>query len=238
MIQTLPQEAIVLAGGFGTRLRQVVSDVPKPMAPMDDKGAPFLAFVLKQLAGQGIKTVILSVGYMADVIQRYFGDSYAGMKLLYSVEDEPLGTGGAVKKALTMCSADIVFVLNGDTYFDVNFLEMAQKHHESGADFTLASREMIDFDRYGALSLTADDRVTSFGEKQYCAHGYINGGIYCMRKDIFADVEQMAFSLEKDFLEKKVDELYIVSYKENGFFIDIGIPEDYRRAKQHWTSRG
>ncbi len=238
MKKSLAREAIILAGGFGTRLRQVVSDVPKPMAPMDDKGTPFLAFVLKYLAKQGFETVVLSVGYMADVIQQYFGDYYVGMKLLYSVEDQPLGTGGAVKKALALCSADTVFVLNGDTYFDVDLIKMAQKHRDSEADVTLAAREMADFDRYGALELTAEDRVAAFGEKQYCAHGYINGGIYCMGRSLFSDVGVNSFSLERDFLEKKAASLYIAAYKADEYFIDIGIPEDYRRAKEHWASKG
>lgn len=229
-----PREAIVLAGGFGTRLRTVVSDVPKPMAPMNDKGTPFLAFVLDQLVRQGFETIILSVGYMAEVIQQYFGDAYAGMKIWYSVEDEPLGTGGAVKKALALCSAENIFVLNGDTYFDVDLSAMEQFHQESGADFTLAAREMSDFDRYGALELTADDRVTAFLEKKYCMHGYINGGIYCMGRTILADVKKDSFSLEKDFLEEKVEQLHIAACKSSGYFIDIGIPEDYQRAKEYW----
>ena len=235
MNNSWPREAIILAGGFGTRLRSVVSDVPKPMAPMNDKGTPFLAFVLDQLAGQGFETIILSVGYMAEVIQQYFGDSYAGMKIRYSVEDEPLGTGGAVKKALALCSAENVFVLNGDTYFDVDLSAMEQQHRKSGADFTLAAREMSDFERYGALKLTADDRVSAFLEKKYCAHGYINGGIYCMGRTILADVKKEAFSLEKDFLEEKVDQLHIAACKSSGYFIDIGIPKDYRRAKEYWS---
>lgn len=235
MNNSWPREAIVLAGGFGTRLRQVVSNVPKPMAPMNDKGTPFLAFVLDQLARQGIEMVILSVGYMAEVIQEYFGDSYAGMKLRYSVENEPLGTGGAVKRALALCSVENIFVLNGDTYFDIDLPAMAQKHRETGADFTLAAREMADFDRYGALEMTADDRVIAFLEKKYCAHGYINGGIYCMKRAIFADVKKETFSLEKDFLEEKVDELHITACKSSGYFIDIGIPEDYRLAKEYWS---
>lgn len=235
MNNSCPREAIVLAGGFGTRLRPVVSDVPKPMAPMNDKGTPFLAFVLDQLAGQGFETIILSVGYMAEVIQEYFGDAYAGMKIRYSLEDEPLGTGGAIKKALALCSAENVFVLNGDTYFDVDLSAMEQHHQESGADFTLAAREMSDFDRYGALELTVDDRVAAFLEKKYCPWGYINGGIYCLGRTILADIKNESFSLEKDFLEEKVAQLHIAAYKSGGYFIDIGIPEDYQRAKEYWS---
>lgn len=231
MNNSVVREAIVLAGGFGTRLRKVVSDVPKPMAPMDDRGTPFLAIVLEQLAKQGVEKVILSVGYMSEVIQNYFGDSYAGMDVVYSHESEPLGTGGAVKKALSLCSRDIVFILNGDTYFDVDLTDLEYKHRESGADFTLAAKEMLHFDRYGELDLAVDDRVIAFREKKYCDYGYINGGIYCIKKTILSNVKQEVFSLERDFLEKKIKSLRIVAYKADGCFVDIGVPEDYYRAK-------
>ncbi|WP_028128648.1 nucleotidyltransferase family protein [Selenomonas sp. AE3005] len=234
MKNLLTKEAIVLAGGFGTRLRQVVSDVPKPMASIDAKGTPFLTLVLKQLVKQGVEKVILSVGYMAEVIQQFFGNSYAGMTLLYSVEDEPLGTGGAVKKAMTLCTGDLVFVLNGDTYFDVDFVEIERQHRKTGADFTLAAREMSDFDRYGALVMTEDDKVIAFLEKKYCDHGFINGGIYCMERTLLSDMDKKTFSLEKDFLENRIDFLHIVAYKSNGYFIDIGIPDDYQRARKYF----
>ncbi|WP_415945548.1 nucleotidyltransferase family protein [Selenomonas montiformis] len=227
-------EAIVLAGGFGTRLRQVVSDVPKPMAPMDEKGTPFLAFVLDTLAAQGITHVVLSVGYLASVIQEYFGAAYNGMRLSYVREDSPLGTGGAVKKALQACQHDVVFVLNGDTYFDVDLVAMKKEHLRSKADFTLAAREMHDFDRYGALEIDKQGRILRFGEKKYCAAGFINGGVYCLQRNLLDDVQPEVFSLEKDFLEKEIEQVHVQAYPSAGYFIDIGIPEDYQKARRHW----
>lgn len=227
-------EAIVLAGGFGTRLRQVVSDVPKPMAPMDEKGTPFLAFVLDMLAEQGITHVVLSVGYLASVIQEYFGASYNGMRLSYLQEDSPLGTGGAVKKALKACQRDVVFVLNGDTYFDVDLAAMKKEHLRSKADFTLAAREMHDFDRYGALEIDKQGRILRFGEKKYCVDGFINGGVYCLQRNLLDDVQPEVFSLEKDFLEKEMEQVRVQAYPSTGYFIDIGIPEDYQKARRHW----
>lgn len=229
-------EVIILAGGFGTRLRKVVSDVPKPMAPIDDNGTPFLALVMSQLAKQGITRVILSVGYMADVIQDYFGIKFEGMAIDYAVEDMPLGTGGAIKKAMEIYHSDYVFVLNGDTYLDVPLEGIREIHKKSGADFTLAAREMSDFDRYGVLTLDERDRVLRFGEKEYCEHGYINGGVYCLQRDLLEDMKEDAFSLEKDFLEARVEQLYIQAYKTKGYFIDIGIPADYLRAKSDFAS--
>ena len=227
-------EAIVLAGGFGTRLRQVISDVPKPMAPMDEKGTPFLAFVLDMLAEQGITHVVLSVGYLASVIQEYFGASYNGMRLSYVQEDSPLGTGGAVKKALKACQRDVVFVLNGDTYFDVDLAAMKKEHLRSKADFTLAAREMHDFDRYGALEIDKHGRILRFGEKKYCVDGFINGGVYCLQRNLLDDVQPEVFSLEKDFLEKEMEQVRVQAYPSAGYFIDIGIPEDYQKARRHW----
>lgn len=225
-------EVIILAGGFGTRLRQVVSDVPKPMAPMDEKGTPFLAFVMHRLALQGIRRVVLSVGYMAGIIQQYFGDSFEGMSIEYVFEESPLGTGGAVKKALGVCQGDSVFVINGDTFLDVPLAELKQLHERTAADFTLAARDMWQFDRYGALLLDENDRVIRFCEKQYCEHGYINGGVYCVKQIMVDNMQAEAFSLEKDFLEINTEQLRIYAFKTNGYFIDIGIPDDYRLARE------
>ncbi|SDG16066.1 D-glycero-alpha-D-manno-heptose 1-phosphate guanylyltransferase [Selenomonas sp. WCT3] len=226
-------EAIILAGGFGTRLRKVVSDVPKPMAPMDDEGTPFLAFVLDKLVSQGITQVVLSVGYLASVVQEYFGDTYEGIKISYVREDEPLGTGGAVKKALRICRDDDVFVLNGDTYFDVDLVAMKEEHQRCNADFTLAAREMRDFDRYGALEIDENGCVHHFGEKKYCVAGFINGGVYCLRRTLLDNIQQDVFSLEKDFLEKQVECMHVQAFKSVGYFIDIGVPEDYAAAREY-----
>lgn len=231
------EEAIILAGGFGTRLRKVVSDVPKPMAPMDDKGTPFLALVMHQLAKQGIARVILSVGYMAEVVRQYFGDSFEGMPIEYVLEDSPLGTGGAVKKALAICRNDSVFVLNGDTFLDVPLAEIKQLHERSAADFTIAAREMFDFDRYGALELSKDNRVLLFGEKKKCEHGYINGGVYCINVSILKDMPSGEFSLEQDYLSNNIDVIKVQAYKTDGYFVDIGIPEDYQQARSYFKSR-
>lgn len=224
-------EAIVLAGGFGTRLQPVVSDVPKPMAPMDAAGTPFLAYLLQDLSRQGVMRVVLSIGYMGELIQRYFGDEFAGMEICYAIEESPLGTGGAVKAALLMCESPDVFVLNGDTFFAVDLVAMMAQHQSSGADFTLAAREMRDFDRYGTLDLAADGRVLSFREKMFCRCGYINGGVYCMSSSVQKELPDGRFSLEQDFMEKMVREIQMYAFISQGYFVDIGIPEDYEKAK-------
>lgn len=224
-------EAIVLAGGFGTRLRHVVSDVPKPMAPMNDAGKPFLEVLLAQLAGRGVNHVVLSTGYMSEVIEQYFGKTFAGIKLEYSVEDTPLLTGGAVKLALKRCTEPDVFVLNGDTYFDVDLSAMLSLHRARHADFTIAVKHMHNFERYGTVEYD-DDGIHAFYEKAPCEDGWINGGVYCLQQHVLDGVTQKKFSLERDILEEKIGRLQLQAFPAGGYFIDIGIPEDYYQAKK------
>lgn len=224
-------EAIVLAGGFGTRLRRVVSNVPKPMAPIDDAGTPFLAVLLRKIAKEGINKIILSTGYMHEIIEQYFGDSFANMSIIYSNESSPLGTGGAVKEALSLCSEDNVFVLNGDTYFDVDLRGMYKRHVSTRADITIAIKEMHNFDRYGNILIDGDN-VTAFQEKKYCKRGFINGGIYCLSKKESKIMPEGKFSFEKDFMEKQLPFIKAKVWNSRGIFIDIGIPSDYEHSRK------
>lgn len=219
-------EAIVLAGGFGTRLQSVVKDVPKPMA--DINGKHFLEYILEYLLNNDITKTILSTGYKKEIIENYFGDGYKAMEIIYSKEDEPLGTGGAIKKALTFCKSENVLVLNGDTFFEVNLQALRQEHQTTDANVTLALKKMYNFDRYGKVILEKN-RVVNFAEKEFSASGLISGGIYIIRKDIFDNTEEK-FSFEQDFLEKKLSELSICAYIDKGYFVDIGIPQDYQKA--------
>ena len=222
-------EAVILAGGFGVRLQSVVADVPKPMAPV--QGRPFLSWVLDAMARQGIRQVVLAVGYKYKVIETYFGARYQGMNVLYSREDEPLGTGGALKKALQLCRDPYVFAVNGDTYFAINYAAMLRQSRETGAGLTIAVKEMRDFDRYGALQIE-QGRICAFCEKQPVACGFINGGVYCLQPTVLDDIRQTRFSFETDFAEKSCDRLDIRAFVSDGYFIDIGIPADYARAQR------
>lgn len=221
-------EAIVLAGGFGTRLREVVPDLPKPMAPV--AGRPFLEILLLALASKGFCRVILSLGYMADKVVAYFGDHFAGMELVYEVEDTPLGTGGAVRQALTRCSEDHVFVFNGDTYLDLEVADVEarwQTHHVP----IIVAREVPDTARYGRLN-TEEERVIGFIEKGMAGAGLINAGCYVLPVAILNEFALgQAFSLEADFLAKTVGVRRIDLFVTRGHFIDIGVPEDYARAQ-------
>jgi D-glycero-alpha-D-manno-heptose 1-phosphate guanylyltransferase len=222
-------EAIILAGGFGTRLSHIVSDVAKPMAPV--AGQPFLKYILEDLISKGITRVVMAVGYKKESIITYFGQSYNGCEIVYSDEDRPLFTGGAMKKALTKCREEYVFVINGDTFFDVNLQAMAAEHLKTKADMTIATKEMEDFERYGTV-IVEEGKITAFIEKKFKRSGQINGGIYLVKKDLLLSVKGEKFSFETEIMEKKVSEIKIYAFLSKGYFIDIGIEKDYDKAQK------
>ena len=223
-------EAIVLAGGLGTRLRSVISDLPKPMAPVNDW--PFLSYILDQLHEAAATKIVLAVSYKAETIKDYFQDSYKGIPLEYSVEDEPLGTGGGILKALALVRAPHVLVINGDTFFKISLQELYQFHREHNAHLTLAARQVENSDRYGSLMLGSDARIIGFNEKSSSSNSLINGGIYVIDKKFIEGLNLPAkFSFEKDILEKYFQAYRFLGKVEDAPFIDIGIPEDYARAQ-------
>ncbi len=223
------KEAIILAGGMGTRLQKVVSDVPKAMAPVS--GKPLLYHILKWLEKYSIKKVIVSAGFKADIIIKYFGDSFEGISLVYVVEEKPLGTGGAVRYALGQISGNKTLILNGDTWFPIDIDKFWSLHEETGSSFSIALKRMKDFSRYGSVECEGNT-IVRFNEKKMCRDGFINGGIYLADRQ-FIGSKQLpeAFSLEKDLLEKEAGSGLIKCQVFDTPFIDIGIPEDYRKAQ-------
>lgn len=221
-------EAIVLAGGFGTRLKEVVPDLPKPMAPIGTR--PFLEILLLSLARKGFKRVVLSLGYMADRITDYFGSSFANMNLVYEVEDFPLGTGGAIRRSVRHIETDHVFIFNGDTYLELEVDEVEKMWQKDSLPIIVA-REVSDTSRYGRLQ-TTNGFVTGFLEKGVPGAGLVNAGCYVFPTTIFSDVNLgEAFSLENDFLTEAVKCNKFKVFVSRGYFIDIGVPEDYNRAQ-------
>lgn len=224
-------DAIILAGGFGTRLHHLVPDVPKPLAPIN--GRPFLRYILDLLAEQKIERTVLAVGYKAEKIVNFFGNSYRGMELKYSVEASPLLTGGAIKNALPLCRGNSVFVLNGDTFFNINLNKLLKFKQEKNASLVIACRNTDETSRYGTLSIDKNYRVLDFYEKKYSSNiNVINCGIYLFNKNFFNGIIKTSFSLEKeifnvDFFKRN----RIFSYISNEYFIDIGIPKDYQKAQ-------
>ncbi len=223
-------EAIILAGGLGTRLQNVVKDLPKPMA--DIKGQPFLKYLLDYLSGYQIERVILSVGYKHEVIENYFGNRYKNIELVYAIEEEPLGTGGGIMNACQYLNSDLFYLINGDTFFNVNLIDLTTFHQHQNADFTLAVKPMKDFERYGTVEIS-NHRILQFNEKQYKKQGLINGGVYLLDKRLLQSFNfPLKFSFEKDFLEIYLSKYYFAAYVCSNYFIDIGIPDDYLLAQQ------
>lgn len=219
-------EAIVLAGGFGTRLSHIVSDVPKPMATVC--GQPFLKYIFEYLSQNGVNHIILAVGYKSEIIQEHFCDNYNGISITYSLEDTPLGTGGAIKKALECCKENDVFIINGDTYFDVDLKKMKAFHSEKDSNLSIAVKSMSNFERYGVVVIE-DNKIKKFEEKKPTLKGKINGGVYLINGKIMSAVNENSFSFEKVILESGLVDIY--AFESNGYFIDIGVPEDYYRAQ-------
>ena len=221
-------EGIVLAGGFGTRLREVVPDLPKPMAPIG--GRPFLEILLSTLARKGFTRVVLSLGFMAEKIIAHFGESYAGMHLVYEVESRPLGTGGAIRAALNRCESDHVFIFNGDTYLDLEVDELeslwqARRHP------VIVVRKVPDTARYGRVEMS-DGRINAFLEKGMSGAGLINAGCYVLPKGALDDFALgQPFSLETEFFIKYLQRIWFDGFVTHGLFIDIGVPDDYALAQ-------
>jgi D-glycero-alpha-D-manno-heptose 1-phosphate guanylyltransferase len=224
------KEAIILAGGLGTRLRSVVAELPKCMANV--AGRPFLYYVIKQLQNQGIEKFIFSLGYKYEMIETYIATEFSTINAQFVVEQEPLGTGGAIKLACAAATEKNVLVLNGDTMFSIDVQKLAAAHISFGADCTLSLKPMQQFDRYGVVELNADASIASFKEKQFYEKGLINGGVYALQTSHFLQ-EQLPqkFSFEKDYLEKYFNQRKMYGNIQDVYFIDIGIPEDYQRAQ-------
>ncbi len=220
-------EAVVLAGGLGTRLRAVVSDVPKPLAPI--AGRPFLHWLLDGLARQGITRVVLATGYLAPMIREAVGEAHAGMTIAHAVEETPLGTGGAIWAALHHCAGARVFVLNGDTWLGAALAPIAGQAPE--ADLVMAVRPVPDRARYGSVELDAAGRVAGMLPKGGEGPGLVNAGLYIMRRDLPRRRPMpAAFSFENEILAQPRD-LDIRAHPTEADFLDIGTPEDFRRAQ-------
>lgn len=226
------KEAIILAGGFGTRLQGVIKDLPKPMAPVHNR--PFLTYILDNLAAAGCEHVVLSTGYLHKKIEEYFGKNYGKLQISYAQENEPLGTGGAIRFALTFCQTDEVLVLNGDTIFKVDWSKFIQFHQQKNALLSVVLRQVDDVARYGCVALDAQNRISLFAEKNaVVGKGLINGGIYLINKQLFDKYPQpKKFSFEKEIMEQFYKKESFYGLVSDGYFLDIGIPEDYARAEK------
>ncbi len=220
--------AVILAGGLGTRLKSVSGDTPKPLMPINNK--VFLDYLIDNLRKHNINDIYLCISYNFEKFTYY----YKNNDLKFIIEDNPLGTGGAIKLAFQEVNQKNILVLNGDTFFDINFNDFIKNHFKSKADISLATKKMEKPYRYGTVDVNGN-RVLKFNEKKEIDKGIINCGIYILNSNInkFFPKEDK-FSFEKDILEKHTSELNIVQQLSDGYFIDIGIPEDYVRATEYF----
>lgn len=233
------KEAIILAGGLGTRLRSVVADKPKCMAPV--AGKPFLHYLISLLQKNGVEHFIFSVGYLHEIIEDYLKKNYPELKYKISFEEEPLGTGGAIKQACSKAFGKNVIVCNGDTLYKIDCNLLSNFHKEKNAVCSLSLKPMADFDRYGVVELNEDHSIKLFKEKQFYKSGLINGGVYALDVNRFLKENlPEKFSFEKEFLEKNINPenqiATLFGQVQDEYFIDIGVPEDYKKAQVELAS--
>jgi D-glycero-alpha-D-manno-heptose 1-phosphate guanylyltransferase len=223
-------EAIILAGGLGTRLRSAVPELPKAMAPI--AGQPFLSYLLRCLEANGMRRIVLATGYRNEDIRGFFGTQYGKLQIVYSVEDQPLGTGGALLRALPFIEDAFAFVVNGDTFLRLDYRKMASVlARYPGAQVVVALRHVQDAARYGS-AVVVDDRIQGFQARGTTGPGLINGGCYLVRRDLFANYSTPAkFSWEADFLEARAASLQPIAFRCDAPFIDIGVPEAFEQAQ-------
>ena len=231
-------KALILAGGLGTRLRSLVSDRPKPMAEID--GKPFLGYQIEQLRAQGFHDLVLCVGHRAEQVEAYFGGGHCwDVKIAYSVETELLGTAGAIKTAEDLIEGKFL-VLNGDSYLDVDLRSLVASHrvhrtHDPHALATIAALAVEDAGAYGTLELDSDGHIRRFREKDATGPGCINAGVYVLEPGLLDLIPTgRRVSIEKETFPLVLDRGYhLFGHPVEGFFVDIGTPEGYRRFQSY-----
>jgi D-glycero-alpha-D-manno-heptose 1-phosphate guanylyltransferase len=219
------KDAIILAGGLGTRIRDLYPDIPKCMIPV--AGKPFLDYLFLKLQSQGIEKVILSVGYKKQLIKKYYGKLFNNLSIVYSDESEPLGTGGAMKKALEYSNQECCLVLNGDSYIDFNI-----SNFFSNINFTklnILTVMVNERSRYGALSINEDNNEIRFN-KGISGQGFINAGVYILNHELLNNIHKSKFSFEEEILRDGISTSICNLIYSTSNFIDIGIPEDALQA--------
>ena len=228
--------AIILAGGFGTRLKSLVSNIPKPMAMVNNQ--PFLNYLINYLKHYQIKNIVFSTGYLSNVIELHYKNKYENLTINYSKEEEPLGTGGGIRKAIELIDEQNILVLNGDSFFDVNLFELYNQFITNQYDAIIASRKVENADRYGTIE-TQNQIITNFNEKTGNSKpGIINGGVYILNKNHYINntINNINFSIEKNYFEKYFKTSVFGTYTCSGYFIDIGIPTDFLRAQNEFKN--
>jgi D-glycero-alpha-D-manno-heptose 1-phosphate guanylyltransferase len=221
--------AVVLAGGKGTRLQTVVRDRPKPLALV--AGRPFVTYLLDQLADAGTRRTVLSTGYLAEQFEEVIGPNYRDVEILYAQEREPLGTGGAIRFAGALADAEQLLVMNGDSYCAADLSAYVDWHRAGKHDVSLMLVKVADASRYGTVDIGPDGNVKAFLEKRpEPAAGYINAGVYLLRREMLEELPTGASSIERDAFPSWLERFTVKGWITDAEFIDIGIPTDYERS--------
>ncbi len=230
------KEVIILAGGLGTRLKPVIADKPKCLAEINQR--PFISYLIDSLLNYDFEKFIFSLGHLKDDVIEYINEFYPNLNAIFSVEEKPLLTGGAIRLALEYVDSDSVLILNADTYFGVNLDLLYTSHFSSNSDITIALKPLNNFDRYGSVKFDDRNRIYSFEEKKFIDFGYINCGYIYLKKEILKKIKlNIPFSFEKDFIITNINDIKINAFIDNSYFIDIGVPEDYLKANEDFKNK-
>jgi D-glycero-alpha-D-manno-heptose 1-phosphate guanylyltransferase len=230
-------EAIILAGGFGTRLRSVVADRPKALAEI--AGKPFLHFLVEYYQSIGVTKFLFSVGYLHAQVTEFLKEYFPQLSYQVVVEDEPLGTGGAIRLCLESATSSDVLIINGDTFHELDLEQYLNFHLTNSAACSIAIKPMTNFDRYGSVVIDEFSRIIKFNEKQHCASGLINTGVILANLHVIRKMLQNlpnSFSFEREFLQTQLSSIPIFGFLSQGYFIDIGIPEDFLKAQNDFKA--
>jgi D-glycero-alpha-D-manno-heptose 1-phosphate guanylyltransferase len=225
-----PAELMILAGGSGTRIRNLIPGLPKVLAPVGNR--PFIDYLIRYYTLQGIDRFVFCLGEHGELVKNHLEEHHANIEKIYLQEENSLGTGGAIQHGLLQCRDNTVLVVNGDTYFAIQPEKAMAFHHMCGAECTMFLKPMDDVSRYGHVELNNDYSIKAFFEKGHSGKGLINGGAYLLNRRLFLENDRPdSFSFEKLYLEESFGRRRIFGVKQDGFFIDIGTPEDYERAQ-------
>jgi NDP-sugar pyrophosphorylase family protein len=223
--------AVILAGGMGTRLRSVVADRPKVLAPV--AGRPFLTYLLDQIAEAGIERVVLSTGHLAEQFADVIGNRYRNIPITYAHEEEPLGTGGAIRFACGFTDTEHLLVMNGDSYCNADLSSYIDWHVNGRNQVSLMLVKVGDCSRYGTVKTDSSGRITAFIEKRpERVAGYINAGVYLFERAMLEHFPIGASSIERDVFPELLRNRAMIGWHTEAEFIDIGIPIDYKRSHE------
>jgi len=220
---------LVLTGGLGTRLRSIAGDLPKSLVRIGTR--PFLEYLVLQLHQQDFNDIVLCTGYRGDKIQEYFGDGTRWqVRIRYSKESKPLGTGGAIQRGSRLTEGEVFLAMNGDSYLEADLRPLVRFHAAGQSRATVALVEVEDAERFGRVELGSDGRILRFEEKGRPGPGLISAGVYVFDRRVFEEIPNGPISLEKDVLPSLIGR-GVYGMPSNGNFVDIGVPEEYRRLK-------